>query len=62
MGTENPLIAIAFVLAITIFLCGMKPPSGGAGVIEAYARPVLRKLHLVRPDLIRYPMLVETYA
>ena len=62
MGTENPLIGIAAVLGLVIFLCGMKPPGGGPGVIEAYVHPVMRRMHLVRPDLIRYPFPAETYA
>jgi len=56
------------VLAATAVLAGTSSPRGGAVSPDAISPPDeiavlpevrLRKLHLVRPDLILYPMAVE---
>lgn len=54
------------VRAIKLRLVRVLQPSGllvlrwiNAVIFLAF---IIRKLHLVRPDLIPYPMLVETYA
>jgi hypothetical protein len=49
---------------------GSRSSSGSAGSRQVrwdsssfcYSRPVLRKVHLVRPDLLFYPMQVAVYA
>jgi hypothetical protein len=39
-----------------------RDPFRGWYPMEQCRRPVLRKLHLVRPDLIGYPLDVRTYC
>jgi hypothetical protein len=56
-------MARAFVLGVAAFLCttpSSQPAATPVDAVATYHPEVrLRKLHLVRPDLIHYPLSVE---
>jgi hypothetical protein len=49
-----------FVLALILVTCSVQGPQGSASSeADEMAQVRLRKLHLVRPDLIHYPLQLE---
>ena len=73
--SENPMPYLRHILCVTVLaLAGFGGPGGvpasvpaGSGVdaeMQLSARPEvrLRKLHLVRPDLIPYPIAYDVYC
>ncbi len=61
--TLKTMLLRALVLACALLICTASAPQTAAPSAEAvaYLHPEvrLRKLHLVRPDLIHYPLSVE---
>jgi hypothetical protein len=58
------LIAIALLASCPVSHCpAPKTPANGTVLAQSYFPEVrLRKLHLVRPDLIPYPISYEVYC
>jgi hypothetical protein len=48
-----------FVLACVLVTCTTQPQSSATTEFDELAQVRLRKLHLVRPDLIHYPLQLE---
>ena len=70
MAAVRLLSRIAFALALVAMLCipprfcpvVSKPTRGPVASSFFYPEVRLRKLHLVRPDLIPYPIYYEIYC
>ena len=67
MRRQLPKLLLSLVLTALLFMPGSSSTSLSiAEASDAFARfpneVKLRKLHLVRPDLIPYPLFFEVYA
>jgi hypothetical protein len=69
-STRRRAVSAARVLVPAVLLVGLFPPSrvpadktvAPKGEMPTAAEVRLRKLHLVRPDLIPYPIAFEVYC
>lgn len=64
MGASLRLMSRVFLLAAALFTGGLIPNEATSAVekqdaVSAFPEVRLRKLHLVRPDLIPYPIAYE---
>jgi hypothetical protein len=65
MRSQISKLALGIALSTLVLLPGASKQSKAAPISPALVRNYevrLRKLHLVRPDLISYPLMLEIYC